>query len=275
MSAIPPSRVDLAGIAEATGRSDVASALLEAGPFYRQLVDAVWPQSPEVEQALDFLETGKRYALNAPPTYYVDLGGAAWSGVLVDDVLHVSIMAPPLDRSTRAEGFSFASTHNTVARNFGGDAANLALLLFVERNRPEIVAHYVAKFQEANNLNRGFSTAGLDSNDFVVDGVTLQMAFGDSVVSTRNDSWLPVQIHVQASLRAKPVVFTTPLQTLSDRELDALIEEHIDFSITLAEGEVPRSQWPARRTAIRKEYRELSPRRQTEIWDEVRGRLDE
>ena len=223
---IPPSRVALAGIAETTGWSDVASALLAAGPFYRQLVDTVWPQSPEVERALAFLEEGKGYPLDHPPSYYVDFGGAAWSGVLVDDTLHVSITAPPLDRSTRAAGFSFASVHSAVVHRFGGDAANLALLLFVERNRPEIVAHYVAEFQEAGSLSRGFSAAGLDSNEFVVAGVTLQMAFGDSVVSTRFDSWLPVQIHVQASLAAKPVVFATPLRALSDRALDALIDTY-------------------------------------------------
>lgn len=260
MANAQPSRLVLANLADNGGWEDVAQALLNDGPFYRQVVDTVWPLDRNMAIAMAFLEEGKGYALNRPPFYYIDYGGAAWSAVLDGDILHVSIMAPPVDRKTRATGLHFGSIQ----------IAHLgeALLLFIERNRPEIIQKQLQLFLTNTGLRRGFEAAGLDGADFNVESVTVQLSFGDTVESNQIETWVPVQLHVQATVRQKTAVKGSPLSKLSNGALDELIEEIAGPEFVYMDGEIPRSKLPARRAHLRSVYRAYSPRKQTEIWDE-------
>ena len=60
-------------------------------------------------------------------------------------------------------------------------------------------------------------------------------------------------------------VSSTPLKDLSDRKLNALIEYFLEDAIYM-DGEISRSQMPARMRQLRQEFRSKAPQDQVELW---------
>lgn len=88
---------------------------------------------------------------------------------------------------------------------------------------------------------------------------------------TRVSAWersVPFTLRFSFEAKRKEAVNERPLSALSDRQLDAVIEEVLGPEGVYADGEIPRSQMPARRRMLRQQYRNKSPREQVAIMSE-------
>jgi hypothetical protein len=95
--------------------------------------------------------------------------------------------------------------------------------------------------------------------------VNVKFKWGRKVKSTRWDRWVPLTMAFTAEARRKPSVKGTPLSDMSDRQLNEVIEEMVGPEGIWMDGELPRSQYPARMRQLREEYRRMSPRQQQDV----------